>query len=98
MNKLLTTLVDYLRSGVVFVAAANLLDKIDSVIRRPGRFDFVFEVPDRDLPARVGLLRIGINKADPSVKVETGVVEFLAKRWNGFNTATLLATLTAKGG
>jgi transitional endoplasmic reticulum ATPase len=91
VNRLLTFLVDYRQSGLVFVAATNFLDMIDPAIRRPGRFDFVFEVPNPDLPARAGLLRKGIATHAQQVTIEQGVIESLAKRWNGFNTATILA-------
>lgn len=91
LNRLLTYLVDYRRSGVVFVAATNFIDRIDPAVRRAGRFDFVFEVPNPDLQARMGLLTSGISKHGCGVPVEAGVVESLAKRWNGFSTATVLS-------
>lgn len=91
VNRLLTYLVQYRTSGVVFVAATNFIDTLDPATRRPGRFDFVFEVPNPDLSAREGLLRLGIQKSGVSVSVDDHVVRSLAKRWNGFNTATILA-------
>lgn len=91
VNRMLTFLVDYRQSGLVFVAATNFLDMIDPAIRRPGRFDFVFEVPNPDLPARAGLLRKGIATHAPQVTIAQGVIDSLARRWNGFNTATILA-------
>lgn len=91
VNRMLTFLVKYRASGVVFVAATNFVDMIDPAIRRPGRFDFVFEVPNPDLPAREGLIRVGINKAGGDVLVQDAVIKSLARRWNGFNTATILA-------
>lgn len=91
VNRLLQFFVKYRTSGVVFVAATNFLDSIDPAIRRPGRFDFVFEVPNPDLAAREGLLRVGIKRAGSEVSVPDAVVKSLAKRWNGFNTATILA-------
>lgn len=91
VNRLLTFLVDYRKSGVVFVAATNFPDMIDPAMRRPGRFDFIFEVPNPDLAARAGLLRMGLATHAPTLKVEGSVIDSLAKRWNGFNTATILA-------
>lgn len=91
VNRLLQFFVKYRTSGVVFIAATNFIDSIDPAIRRPGRFDFVFEVPNPDLAAREGLLHVGINRCRTEVSVPDGVVKSLAKRWNGFNTATLLA-------
>lgn len=94
VNRLLTYLVDYRRSGVVFVAATNFLDAIDPAARRAGRFDYVFEVPKPDLEARVGLLGAAIANHASGVTIANGVVESLAKRWNGFNSATLLSVPT----
>lgn len=91
VNRLLTYLVKYRTSGVVFVAATNFIDAVDPAIRRPGRFDFVFEVPNPDLSAREGLLRLGILKSGVRVSVDDQVIKSLAKRWNGFNTSTILA-------
>lgn len=91
VNRLLTFLVDYRKSGVVFVAATNFIDMIDPAIRRPGRFDFIFEVPNPDLPARLGLLEKGLERHAPQVNVERAVLESLAKRWDGFNAATLIS-------
>ncbi|UUZ69758.1 AAA family ATPase [Polaromonas sp. P2-4] len=90
VNRLLTFLVDYRQSGVIFMAATNFLDMIDPAIRRQGRFDFIYEVPNPDQPARAGLLRKGITTHAPQVRVEDGVIDSLARRWNGFNTATIL--------
>lgn len=90
VNRLLTYLVDYRTCGVVFVAATNFIDQIDPAIRRPGRFDFVLEVPNPDEQARAGLLYKGLERHAPTVKVQKGIIESLAKRWNGFSTATLL--------
>ena len=94
VNRLLTYLVDYRRSGVVFVAATNFLDAIDPAVRRAGRFDFVFEVPKPDLVARKGLLKSSIEANAGTATIEEGVVESLAKRWNGFSAATLLGVPT----
>lgn len=91
VNRLLTFFVKYRSSGVVFVAATNFIDTIDPAIRRPGRFDFVFEVPNPDLEAREGLIRLGIQKSGQKVVVPDALIKSLARRWNGFNTSTILA-------
>ena len=91
LNRFLQDLVKYRASGVVFIAATNYIDAIDPAIRRPGRFDFVFEVPNPDLAAREGLLRVGIKKSGLSVTVPDTVIKSLARRWSGFNTSTILA-------
>jgi transitional endoplasmic reticulum ATPase len=91
VNRLLTFLVDYRSRGVVFVAATNFIDAIDPAVRRPGRFDYIFEVPSPDMKARAGLLAASIKKYAATLAVAPSVVESLARRWNGFNSATLLA-------
>jgi transitional endoplasmic reticulum ATPase len=89
--RMLEFFVDNRALGSIFVAATNHIDAIDPAIRRPGRFDFVFEVPNPDLAAREGLLRVGIKKTGLSVTVPDAVIKSLARRWNGFNTSTILA-------
>lgn len=91
IGRMLEFLVDRRVFGITFVAATNHIDSIDPAIRRPGRFDFVFEVPNPDLAAREGLLRVGIKKTGLSVDVPDTVIKSLARRWNGFNTSTILA-------
>jgi transitional endoplasmic reticulum ATPase len=90
VNRLLSDLVRYRKHSVVFVAATNFIDKIDPAARRPGRFDFVLEVPNPDLAARRGLLLQGISRHASGLTVDANVIESLAKRWNGFNVATIL--------
>lgn len=90
VNRLLTYFVEYRTCGIVFVAATNFIDRIDPAVRRPGRFDFVFEVPSPDEAARAGLLCKSLDIHAPGVKVRKGVIGSLAKRWNGFSAATLL--------
>jgi transitional endoplasmic reticulum ATPase len=44
--------------GVMVLASTNRLDLIDPAILRPGRFDFVFELPKPDMKAREAILRV----------------------------------------
>lgn len=44
--------------GVVVLAATNRLDRMDPALLRPGRFDFLVELPAPDPEARLAILRI----------------------------------------
>jgi len=44
--------------GVVVLAATNRLDRVDPALLRPGRFDFLVELPIPDLPSRLHILQI----------------------------------------
>lgn len=44
--------------GVVVLAATNRLDRVDSALQRPGRFDFLVEMPIPDQQARRDILRV----------------------------------------
>ncbi len=57
VNQLLSELED-LPDDVVVLGATNLVDDVDSAIRRSGRFDERIEVPPPDAPARREILRI----------------------------------------
>lgn len=44
--------------GVVVLAATNRLDRLDQALLRPGRFDFLVELPQPDRDARLAIFRI----------------------------------------
>ena len=44
--------------GVVVLAATNRLDRVDPALLRPGRVDFLVEVPIPELPSRLHILQI----------------------------------------
>ena len=44
--------------GVVVLAATNRLDRLDPAVLRPGRFDFLVELPEPDLEARLAILGV----------------------------------------
>jgi transitional endoplasmic reticulum ATPase len=44
--------------GVVVLGATNRLDRLDRALLRPGRFDFLVELPVPDLAARLAILQI----------------------------------------
>lgn len=45
-------------SGVVVLAATNRLDRVDPALLRPGRFDFLVELPLPDRAARLAILHV----------------------------------------
>lgn len=45
-------------TGVVVLAATGRPDLIDKALLRPGRFDFIIELPEPDLPTRLSILQI----------------------------------------
>lgn len=57
LNAILTRLVSIRGKGVVLIAATNFPDKLDAASIRDGRFDYKFEVPPPDYPARLALLK-----------------------------------------
>lgn len=59
VSQLLTELdgIEELR-GVMVLAATNRLDRVDPALLRPGRFDFLVELPVPDLEARLAILRV----------------------------------------
>jgi transitional endoplasmic reticulum ATPase len=44
--------------GVVVLAATNRVDRLDPALLRPGRFDFLVELPVPDREARLAILRV----------------------------------------
>jgi transitional endoplasmic reticulum ATPase len=59
--------------GVTVLAATNRIDLIDPAVRRPGRFDQVFELPLPDLAARKAIFSVHTRgkPLDPGVNIET---------------------------
>ena len=91
VNTLLTEIVNLRGSGVVVVAATNYLDKLDAAAIREGRFDFKIEITSPDLPARIGLLQLGVKRYANLVKIEEAAVISAATRWNGYSVKRILA-------
>ncbi|MBP1467055.1 CDC48 family AAA ATPase [Candidatus Chloroploca sp. M-50] len=44
--------------GVVVLAATNRIDRVDAALQRPGRFDFLVEMPRPDLAARQAIIAV----------------------------------------
>lgn len=91
VNALLTLMVDIRQSRVLLIAATNHLDRLDGAAIREGRFDFKIQVPPPDQEARIGLLRQGLRANLPNVKVPGGLIESVARRWNGYSTKRIVA-------
>ncbi|EJT97470.1 AAA-domain-containing protein [Dacryopinax primogenitus] len=79
---------------VIFIAATNRPDSIDSALRRPGRFDLEIEMPIPDENAREQILRVQAEKLTLSGDVD---FRMLAKLTPGFVGADLEALITAAG-
>ena len=58
VNQLLIRLNDCSSRGITVIGATNRPDRIDSAIKRPGRFDLMVYVPQPDLAAREQLFRM----------------------------------------
>jgi len=72
--------------GVVVLAATNRLDRVDPALLRPGRFDFLVELPIPDLQTRLDILHIHTQKMPLAGDVS---LEYLAKTTEGMAGADL---------
>ena len=93
VNALLTLMVDIRNSRVLLIAATNHLDRLDAAAIREGRFDFKMQVPPPDQEGRMGLLVDGLKRFVPHVRTPIGVIEAVARRWNGFSSKRILAVV-----
>lgn len=91
VNLMLTELVELRNHKVLVMAATNLLESLDAAAIREGRFDFKIEVTPPDSKARLGLLRLGLQRNLPKATVDDQVAERVADRWNGFSVKRILA-------
>jgi transitional endoplasmic reticulum ATPase len=58
--------------GVVVLAATNRLDRLDPALLRPGRFDFLVELPRPDRDARLAIFRVHTRKMPLADDVDLG--------------------------
>jgi transitional endoplasmic reticulum ATPase len=72
--------------GVVVLAATNRLDRVDPALLRPGRFDFLVELPIPDLRTRLDILHIHTKGMPLASDVS---LEYLAKMTEGMAGADL---------
>jgi transitional endoplasmic reticulum ATPase len=74
--------------GVLVLASTNRKDLIDSAILRPGRFDFILELPLPDEKARQEIFKIHIKGKPVTEEVN---VETLAKETENMSGADIFA-------
>jgi transitional endoplasmic reticulum ATPase len=74
--------------GVTVLAATNRLDRVDPALLRPGRFDFLAELPTPDAEARLDILRIHTREIPLATDVS---LEALAEETEGLTGADLEA-------
>lgn len=85
-NTFLTSIVDIRRQkNIIVIAATNFPEELDAAAMRDGRFDFKIEVRNPDTEARLGLLK----QFAKGVEFDSGVLERLVKRWEGFSVARI---------
>jgi transitional endoplasmic reticulum ATPase len=72
VNQLLAELDAVSDEEVVVVAATNLIDDVDSAIRRSGRFDERIEVPPPDAEARREILAIHLRNRPTAADIDWG--------------------------
>jgi transitional endoplasmic reticulum ATPase len=90
-NTLLREIVDLRRTKVVLVAATNYIEQLDRAAIRSGRFDFHIEIPAPDYQARRNLIWWPIVRCLGEEAIDVAVVNELARCWDGFSTARLVA-------
>ena len=75
-------------SNIIVIAATNIPDSLDEALLRPGRFDYIVNIPLPDLKKRHALIEHYLfknnRKVDPLIKVED-----FAKKTEKFNCAEI---------
>ncbi len=91
VNVLLTELdgISARNENLMVLGATNTPWRVDSALRRPGRFDRVLFVPPPDLPARVAILKVHLR----SLPCEPLDLEKLARITERFSGADLRAAV-----
>jgi transitional endoplasmic reticulum ATPase len=74
--------------GVLVLASTNRKDLIDSAILRPGRFDFILDLPLPDEKARQEIFRVHLRGKPVTDKVE---IESLARKTENLSGADIFA-------
>lgn len=88
-NVMLTEIVALRGSGIILIAATNMLDRLDGAGIREGRFDYKIEIPAPDLQARQAILRRSIGDHLGFDLVDNEAISRLAERWQGFSASRL---------
>lgn len=96
INELLTQMDGFTGdSRIIVVAATNRADLIDPALKRPGRFDYVIEIPLPDYDARMAILEYYV--LDPVFNRTVGEntnLAHLAAKTAGFSGADLKSIVT----
>jgi transitional endoplasmic reticulum ATPase len=71
---------------VIVIGATNRPEKIDPAILRPGRFDYIIELPLPDIAAREAIFRIHTQKKPIESKIK---LKYLAEETDGFSGAEI---------
>ena len=88
-NVMLTEIVALRGSGIILIAATNMLDRLDGAGIREGRFDYKIEIPAPDLQARQAILRRSIGDHLGFDLIDGEATAKLAERWEGFSASRL---------
>lgn len=94
-NTILTEIVNLRGHKVILIGATNYLAHLDAAAIREGRFDFKVEITPPDEEARIGLIHSGVRKYAVGLEVDQDQAVSVAKRWNGFSVARLMAICKA---
>jgi SpoVK/Ycf46/Vps4 family AAA+-type ATPase len=81
--------------NVMILAATNAPWRIDSALRRPGRFDRVLFVPPPDLPARKAILQICLRDL-PSESLDLDKVARQTERFSGADLRAVIERASEK--
>ena len=69
--------------GVVVLAATNRIDRVDTALQRPGRFDFLVEMPRPDATARLAILTVLTRKMPLGADVDLAALAREGEGWVG---------------
>jgi transitional endoplasmic reticulum ATPase len=69
--------------GVVVLAATNRIDRVDTALLRPGRFDFLVEMPRPDATVRRAILDVLTRKMPLGTDVDLAALASESEGWVG---------------
>jgi cell division protease FtsH len=91
INELLTQMDGFKHDErITVIGATNRADFVDSALKRPGRFDYVIEVPLPDYAIRRDILKHYLLDIRFNRQIDSSVnIEYIAKHTNGLSGADL---------
>lgn len=97
VNVLLTEMdgIGQKNDSVMVLAATNTPWRVDSALRRPGRFDRVLFVPPPDEPARVAILKICLRKL-PVESLDLAKIARMTDRYSGADLRAIVERASEK--